>query len=521
MNGTLDSRRVLFLGPPNSGKSTIFNRLTGASAHVGNYPGITVEQYAATLRTAQGVVQAVDLPGTFSLSARSPEEHVAMDCLIGLSGEVPSLVVMVVDAPRLARSLYLVLQVLELGVPVVVAVNLMDEARRIGREPQIEAISEALGVPCVPVVGSKGEGIEALRDAISAALADPQAVAPGGPVPDTEPRKLLLEPIIQALPAYLVDSVHGRPSAQLALADWLLMSLDDDHALRDMPDLPRDQVATVAREQLDEGRDLQVELVARRYRWIDARENIFLTVVPVDSPDISERLDRWLLHPAIGVPSFLMLMALIFTALFSWADPFISFIESVFAYAGVGTALAFEVTAGWLPGAAGPIGLLGEFVVNGLIGGVGAVVVFVPQIAILTMLIAVLEDSGYLARAAYLMDRILRMAGLPGQAFVPLLSGFACAVPAIQATRTLPRYRDRLLTMMVLPLTSCSARLPVYSLLIASLFPATMIAYVIPLQPAILFGMYLFSTVLTVIAALVLGNTLVRDRATPTIIELP
>lgn len=515
--------RVLFVGTPNSGKSTLFNRMTGAMAHVGNYPGITVEQYAASLTVGSTPAVAVDLPGTFSLAARSPEERIAIEELVGLSDHpAPSLVVAIVDTPRLSRSLYLVLQLLELELPVVVALNLFDEARAQERAPDPEALSEALGVPCIPVVARRGEGVEALTAAIEAGLADPASIRGSRRHPFPTDLEADVTDVVHALPDRFQAVSAGRPERARALARWLLLSVDDDDmALADVADLPRDRIGELLASAHAAGRDVQTEIVSARYRWIDAREPGFLGDLPAPAATTSDRIDRWLLNPIVGVPIFLAIMAVVFTALFSWADPLIGLIESAVGVVGDGVGAGFEALAAVSGGASPVVGIAGELVVDGIIGGVGAVVVFVPQIALLSLFIAILEDSGYLARAAYLMDRILRAAGLPGQAFVPLLSGFACAVPAIHATRTLPRFRDRLLTMMVVPLTSCSARLPVYTLMIATLFPVTLAGTWIPLQPVVLFGMYLFSTLVTVLAAIVLGRTLVRDVATPTVIELP
>ncbi|MFK7928234.1 MAG: ferrous iron transport protein B, partial [Myxococcota bacterium] len=388
-------------------------------------------------------------------------------------------------------------------------------------EPNIDALSNALGVPCVGIVARTGEGTDALKAQIGTVCEQPSLglASPRHGWPDA------LDTDVVELEQQLSEQLHRRAAKgserSRALVRWLIQSLDQQaDALPNEPETTRTAVVerlTLARSA---GRDPQQEIVAARYQWIDARLASIVGDGVDTRSDPSELIDRWILNPFVGVPLFVVLMGLIFTALFSWADPVIGAIEFVQGWLGDGVSLAYDSAAASM-GAPEWVSLGRDLVVDGLIGGVGAVVVFVPQIALLSMFIAIMEDSGYLARAAYLTDRILRLAGLPGRAFVPLLSGFACAVPAIQATRTLPRFRDRLLTMMVLPLTSCSARLPVYTLLIATLFPVTIAGTFMPLRPIILFGMYLFSTVVTVLAAIVLGKTLLPDEATPSIIELP
>jgi ferrous iron transport protein B len=486
-------QRVLMLGPPNAGKSTLFGALTGTFAEIGNYPGTTVERASAPLTLDRGTVQLVDLPGTISLAAHSPDEAVAVAELVSaMEAEDTPVVLFVADAPRLSRSLYLLLQVLELELPVVVALNLVDEAEAAGTPVDVLRLTGLTGVEVVPTVARTGEGLDALRGAVSRAAAPEHVVDVAWP------------PTVEAAVNTVLQTWKRAGTRSRALARWALLSEAEAIAAAGLPPLPRKLP------------DVDGDLVTARYRWIDARlPELLGGGVETGRPAWSETADRWLLHPVSGGLTFLAVMGFVFWTLFAWADPFIGLIEDAVALVSDGVDAAFVAA-----GAEGtPLELLQGLLVDGILGGVGAVVVFVPQIALLFLFLSVLEDCGYLARAAHIMDRILRAAGLPGRAFVPLLSGFACAVPAILATRTMPRFRDRLLTMMVLPLTTCSARLPVYVLLTAALFPATM--WGLPAQPLVLLAMYVLSAVLSVGAAILLGRLLLPAREEVAVLELP
>jgi ferrous iron transport protein B len=510
------SARVCVVGPPNAGKSTLFNALTGRTVATGNFPGTTVTVQRGEAVLGGAAVELIDLPGTYSLAAQSDDERVTLDALIAtLHAPGDGVVLFIGDAPRLSRTLYLLLQVLDLNLPVVVALNLMDEARAAGAAPDAHALSERLGVPVVPIVARTGEGLGSLRAAIGQALSDPASARPG----PLHPWPTALDHDLRVLLPHLPAPWRGPdPVRALGLAAWAWLSAAD------APSCPaelREAVRQHHQAALASGRDPQLELIGARYQWIDALIQALPHLAsepPRRTPDqLTDRVDRFLLHPLTGGLTFLVVMQLVFFALFTWSDPAIGLIESGFEQLSGLVVSAFERAGATSPAAT----LLRDFLVDGLIGGVGGVVVFVPQIAVLFFLLGLLDNSGYLARAAHMTDRVLRTAGLPGRAFVPLLSGFACAVPAILATRTMPRWRDRLLTMLVLPLTTCSARLPVYTLMIATLFPALVPGTSFPLQPLALMAMYLFGAATTVAAALVLGTTLLPASSAAEVLELP
>jgi ferrous iron transport protein B len=506
---------VAVAGNPNSGKTTLFNRLTGANAKVGNYPGVTVERREGLMHLADGrQVVALDIPGTYSLSARSAEEQIAITAIAGLNPHSePDVVIVVVDSTQLARNLYLALQVLELRLKVVVALNMTDIVRKARMHIDVPALSQALGgVPVVPISATRGWGVDALKAAVGGLLDAPRAGAPEA-LPALDGAALDAD-IAAVEPAIPRGWGRGDAARRRALATWALVSIDSDDELWEVPpDLRRRVIARHERAG-EEGRDIDLTVVSARYRWIDEHMPRFVESVPSTLRRVTDAVDKVLIHPLVGFLLFVLLMSVVFESLFTWSTPLIDVVNTAIAALAEGARAVL------------PAGLLRDFLTEGVITGVGAVLAFLPQILLLFLFISIMEDSGYMARAAFLMDRIMKAIGLTGRAFVPMISGFACAIPAIMATRTMERRRDRMLTMMVIPIMTCSARLPVYTLIIGALYPARgepggTVAGAFSLQALLMVAMYMFSTVLALVAAAVLGRTVFKGRSVPLLLELP
>jgi ferrous iron transport protein B len=491
-------RQVLVAGNPNSGKSTLFNALSGGGAQVGNYPGVTVDRTTAQVRLAGGPVELVDVPGTYSLTASSPEEELAVHALRDRHTRA---VVCVVDATTLPRGLYLTLQLLESGTPVVVALNMMDAAEQLRLHIDPDRLAARLGAPVVPVVATKRSGLDALREALDETLARHGASPPDVPYPQP------LEADVAALQASIAAwQTAASPVECRALALWCLLSIGDD-SLRDIPDRVRASVNRIRSAAERVGRNIDLEIVAARYRFID--ETLAdVSTLGSTAESTSERIDRVLTHPIAGVLVFASVMFAIFEALFAGAEPFMDVIEQL---TGFLQAQAASII---------PPGVLQDLIVQGIIAGVGNVIVFAPQILLLFLFIGFLEDSGYLARVAFVIDRPMKSVGLHGKAFVPLLSGFACAVPAVMATRTIERRRDRLVTMLALPLMSCSARLPVFILVVGTVFAGQRVGW-FSAGAVALFSMYTLSVLVTLGAAAAIRR-FVLPGPTPTfVLEMP
>ena len=496
-------RRVALAGNPNVGKSSLYNALTGLRQKVTNYPGTTVERVVGRMHAPGGTIDVVDLPGAYSLLARSPDEAVARDEVLGrMPGEVPpDVVVIVLDATNVARNLFLATQILDTGRPCVVALNQADLAIERGVRVDVEELSRRLGVAVVPTNGRTGQGRDALAEAIAAggrrapqlALVFPPAVAEAA----------------TALAPLFAGRFGGEERARAAVGARLTSEAAATELLAELGADPQEADAAArfrsARESLAAaGVDVVAGAAQARYAAIEGISAAAVTHGE-STRDWRGRLDRFLLHRVWGTVSMIAVFTFLFLVVTVFAAP-------VMELVGGGV----DAFGGWLGELAGG-GLLGNFVEKGLIGGIGAFVVFAPQIAMLFLCIEALEDSGYLARAAYLLDRAMGKVGLPGRAFLPLLSGFACAIPAMMATRTMSNARDRMVTMAVAPLMSCQARLPVYLIVTTAVF-----AQFGSWAPAVVMvAMYLVGILVAVVVSSVLRRTLLRGGRTPLLLELP
>ena len=490
--------QIALAGNPNVGKTTLFNALTGSSAKVSNYPGITVERRTGALALPQGAAELHDLPGTYSLNARSSEEQITFDALTGLGeAAAPDVVVVCLDATQLARSVYLLLQCRELGARCVGALTMVDEAG--AAAPDVRALASLVGCEVVAVTARTKRGLPELVAAIDrTARTERRSTWQWQPSPTLRAH---LDAVREAIPSAWRSNV--RYGAELAGADdaialWALTCIDGE------PDGDELVVPVALRTTVVERKfTLDDEAILARWAWLD-RE--IAKLAKKTDRSRTERIDRILLHRGIGFAVFAGVMVVLFMSLFTWAAPMIDGIDHGFK--AFGHAIRDVIGDG----------IFTDFLVDGVIGGVGAVLVFLPQILMLFLFLGFLEDCGYLARVAYLMDRVMRSMNLHGRAFVPMLFGFACAVPAITATRTMERRRDRLLTMMVVPLMTCSARLPVYTLIIAALIPGSRAT-----QGLLMVAMYAFSVTTSLVAAWVMSKTVkpLKGKRLPFIIELP
>ena len=472
-------KRYAVVGNPNSGKTTLFNALTGLRQKVGNYPGVTVEKKSGQFIGQHGEkIELLDLPGSYSLNAHAPDERVTRDVFFGLRTDTPQpeRILCVVDASHLERNLYFITQVLELGLPTVIALNMIDlaEAQRIAID--VSKLSEELGVPVIATQAHRRENLLALRLALSRAELSRSSWSPTLPpawrraidgltaVWSEQDKLSYRDPLVRMKSIILLSA----PEAELEL-------LATEMKMRSLLGVALAQRAMLHRE-LPSWRE---ELVSARYQRINDLCQAAQGRSTMASDAVTQRLDDLLTHPLWGWFGFLGVMGLMFVSIFVVASYPMNWIDQL-----------FEMLSGFVK-AIMPPGDLQDLLSDGILAGIGGVVVFLPQILILFFFIGLLEDTGYMARAAFLMDRVMSKVGLHGKSFIPLLSSYACAIPGIMATRTIENAKDRLVTILVAPLMTCSARLPVYALMIAALFPNGS-AWI---KAAIMMGLYLFGTV--------------------------
>ncbi len=495
---------VGLVGNPNTGKSTLFNALTGLSQRVGNYPGVTVERKAGSLRLPDGTeAELVDLPGVYSLSVDAPDERIAAEVLLeGRRDEIDA-VIAIVDAGNLRRNLYLVSQLLEGELPVIVALNMCDVAEARGVRIDAAGLEARLQTPVVPMVANRGRGIDELLRRLPETLEEERPTRQPPPLPPE---------LAGAVDRLLAASgeAGGGPTRQQALR-----ALVDEGG-------PSEQGLIEARgdgfrrllSDLRNGAGVSAPLSAieseARYAWIGQVLDGCVREGPPLGRSHSDRIDRVLTHRVFGLAAFLGLSAILFQGIYAWATPAMDLVET--AVSALGAALGSSL----------PEGPLRSLLVDGVVAGVGGVLVFLPQIALLFLLIAILEDCGYMSRAALLMDRLLGRLGLSGRSFIPLLSSFACAVPGVMAARTIADRRDRFVTVLVAPLMSCSARLPVYALFIAAFIPErALLGGWVGLQGLTLLAMYSLGALVAVPVAWLLRRTLLRGESSPFLLELP
>jgi ferrous iron transport protein B len=497
------SARIALAGNPNCGKTTLFNCLTGARQHVGNYPGVTVEKKEGKYTHAGMQVDVIDLPGTYSLTAYSPEELVARNVILD---ETPDVVVDVVDASNLERNLYLAVQFMELGVPLVIALNMTDVAEARGYRIDIPRLSSLLGVRIVPLVANRGTGISDLKDAIGEAIASPSA-----PPVIRYTSTPSVQKAVDTIAASLSSQHLERPGCPVR---WQAIKLlENDTVVQDdirARATDAESILAHARTCRDDlaaelGDDAEILVADQRYGFISGACQQAVRTTVEARHTISDRIDLVMTNRVLSIPIFLGLMYLVFKLTFALGDPFMGWIEGFFGWLG-------DTVTGFWP--EGSESLLQSLLVDGVIGGVGGVLTFLPNIVLLFLAIALLEDSGYMARAAFIMDRLMNKIGLHGKSFIPMLIGFGCTVPAIMATRTLETRRDRLTTMLVAPLMSCGARLPIYALIIPAFFPAAWHA-------RMLWIIYFTGIALAIVCARLLRSTLFKGDVTPFVMELP
>ncbi len=485
---------VAFAGNPNSGKTTLFNSLTGSRHSVGNWPGVTVERKEGKIKSTEAEILAVDLPGTYSLSPYSIEEIVARNYIV--EGN-PDVVINIVDASNIERNLYLTTQLIELGKPMIIALNMMDVAERRGMKVDIAKLSSELGVPVVPIVATKNEGLKELISKIIEVKLDKTKALPKQIDYGTKAEKKIADTMTE---------LQNHPAADKKNLRWVAIKvLEEDEAVlkslgMEVPDYDEDDY-----DLMDLDDDLESVIADKKYGYISQVVGKSVKKPKERMLTTSDKVDKIITNKWLGLPIFAALMYLMFSLTFGIGDIFIGMIEKGFeSLAGsVASFLENVGAAGWLQ----------SLISDGIIAGVGAVLSFLPVIIILFIAISILEDSGYMARVAFIMDRAMRKVGLSGKAFVPLIMGFGCTVPAVMGTRTLEDQNDRLATILVAPFMSCGAKLPIYILFAGIFFPGR--------EANVVFSLYVLGIIIAILSALLFKKTIFKSKAMPFVMELP
>ena len=484
---------IALAGNPNAGKTTIYNALTGARQHIGNYPGVTVEKKESSITYNGKNLKIIDLPGTYSLTAYSVEEVVARNVIIN---EKPDVVVDIIDSSNLERNLYLAVQLMELRIPLVFVFNMKDMAQEMGIKINVAKLSQLLGVPIIETVGSKGDGVKNILDE---AIKVAQSNSINYPVISYDS---IIEKSLSSIEALVKEYAQGVENYN---SRWLSVKLleGDKDVLNLVPSpIVAEEIKRVEQEiEKILGDTPETAIASARYGFISGACQECVTTTVEARHNMSDAIDSVLVNRVLGIPIFLGLMYLVFQLTFTLGDPFMGWIEEFFGFLGDKASVLISHD------------LLRSLIVDGIIGGVGGVIVFLPNIIFLFIAIAVLEASGYMARVAFIMDKVMHKIGLHGKSFIPFLIGFGCSVPAIMATRTLDNQRDRIITMLVTPFMSCGARLPIYLLIIPAFFEKN--------QALVLWVIYLIGIVMAIVIAKLLGMTVLKGESAPFVMELP
>ncbi|GER58785.1 ferrous iron transport protein B [Patiriisocius marinus] len=484
---------VALIGNPNTGKTSVFNQLTGLNQQVGNYPGITVEKKQGVCKLARGVkAHILDLPGTYSLNASSLDENVVIELLLNKNDkDFPEVAVVITDVENLKRNLLLFTQIKDLGIPTILAVNMADRMKRKAISLDIELLEERLETKIALISSRKNEGFDYLKELI------------------TNYKTLSVKPCLNAsviAPEYFDRLRKAFPNQDLYKL-WLVITQDVNFGKLDRQEMS--SVASFKTESISNLKRLQQKETIARYQFINGVLKETLTIDTANAKDLRSRLDRVLMHKVWGYVIFIAILMLIFQAIFDWSSYPMDLIDSTFASFG-------EWTKNNMPA-----GDFTNLIAEGIIPGLGGIVIFIPQIAFLFLFISILEESGYMSRVVFLMDRVMRRFGLSGKSVVPLIAGTACAIPAIMATRNIENWKERLITILVTPFTTCSARLPVYLIIIALVIPDQRVLGIFSLQALTLMFLYLLGFGAAIFSAYLLDKVLKIKSKTFFVVEMP